>query len=408
MDQPNWISSSDHGAARHAIINRRTMLGGIASGVATLAFPASVGQSATTPSLAETASTRGMRFGSEIHASFDKDHGSFEDADYRRLIVEQCSVIVPGNELKWNRIARYGPSPSFAIADRIVDFARANHLAVRGHTLIWPHDNRLPSWVDRDMIRAGTSQSAKAENLIRRQIEIMTGRYGRYIDSYDVVNEAISPKSGDYVQTTLASAMGGMESLIDFAFAVAQAQAPKAELVYNDYMSWEPTSATHRKAVLRLLEGMLKRGTPVHALGIQSHVFAGADGMASPEAICDIPAWRSFLNEIKDMGLSILITELDVNDRWLRGATPMRDERMADLVRAYLDATLGCGVVSTLMAWGLSDRYSWMQSQPRRNDGAPARPCPYDAEMKPKPMRSAIAQAMSGAPIYRKPYRAML
>ena len=393
---------------QHSIANRRTVLGAITGGIAALAFPGTVGKAAPTASLAEVASRRRMRFGSEIHAGFGRDQGSFEDPDYRRLIAAQCSVIVPGNELKWNRIARYGPSPSFGIADRIVDFAKENHLAVRGHTLVWPHENRLPSWVERDMTRAGKSSSQKAEQLVRRQIDIMTARYGRYIDSYDVVNEAISPKSGEYVQTGLASAMGGMEPLIDLAFTVTRAQAPEAELVYNDYMSWEPDSAIHRKAVLRLLEGMLKRGTPLNALGIQSHVFAGADGIAKPGAIADIPAWRSFLNEVKGMGLSILITELDVNDRWLRGDIPTRDERIADVARAYLDVTLDCGVVSTVMAWGLSDRYSWMQSQPGRQDGTPMRPCPYDADLKPKPMLTAIAQALAAAPVYSRPARAVL
>src|SRR3546814_17483124 len=58
----------------------------------------------------------------------------------------------------------------------------------------------------------------------------------------------------------------------------ARAQAPEAELVYNDFMSWGAGSATHRAGVLRLLAGFRARGVPVDTLGIQSHlVTSGPD-----------------------------------------------------------------------------------------------------------------------------------
>ena len=39
-------------------------------------------------------------------------------------------------------------------------------------------------------------------------------------------------------------------------------------------MSWERTGEdeTHMRGVLKLLEGFRKRGTPVDALGVQSHI----------------------------------------------------------------------------------------------------------------------------------------
>src|SRR3546814_7794396 len=66
--------------------------------------------------------------------------------------------------------------------------------------------------------------------------------------------------------------MGGAQQSVDLAFHAARAQAPEAELVYNDFMSWGAGSATHRAGVLRLLEGFRARGVPVDTLGIQSHL----------------------------------------------------------------------------------------------------------------------------------------
>jgi endo-1,4-beta-xylanase len=45
----------------------------------------------------------------------------------------------------------------------------------------------------------------------------------------------------------------------------------------------------------------------------------------------------------------------------------------------------------------MTDRYSWLQDRTPRADGLPKRPCPYDADFRPKPLREAIAGALRGA-----------
>jgi endo-1,4-beta-xylanase len=98
-------------------------------------------------------------------------------------------------------------------------------------------------------------------------------RYGTRIYSYDVVNEAIEPETGLIRDTNVTRALGG-EHFLDTMYHTARAEAPHAQLVYNDYMSWEtnPVDQTHMRGVLKLLEGFRKRGTPVDALGVQSHI----------------------------------------------------------------------------------------------------------------------------------------
>lgn len=54
-----------------------------------------------------------------------------------------------------------------------------------------------------------------------------------------------------------------------------------------------------------------------------------------------------------------------------------------------------CGDV---VAWGLCDRFSWIGPFEPRPDKAPRRPCPYDADYRAKPLRTAIAQALAAAP----------
>jgi endo-1,4-beta-xylanase len=50
------------------------------------------------------------------------------------------------------------------------------------------------------------------------------------------------------------------------------------------------------------------------------------------------------------------------------------------------------------------DRFSWLNDRAPRTDGSPRRPCPYDRDFRPKPMREAIAAAFRSAPPRSPPH----
>jgi endo-1,4-beta-xylanase len=52
-----------------------------------------------------------------------------------------------------------------------------------------------------------------------------------------------------------------------------------------------------------------------------------------------------------------------------------------------------------VLAWGMVDKYSWLQNQWLRQDKAPKRPTLYDDNYKPKPLREAVAAALKAAPV---------
>jgi endo-1,4-beta-xylanase len=162
-------------------------------------------------------------------------------------------------------------------------------------------------------------------------------------------------------------------------------------------MSWEPGNAKHRAGVLALLEGFKRRGVPVDALGVQSHlVTQGLDTRAATAALEG--EWRRFLDAVTAMGYGLVITELDVRDNTLPADIGARDRAVADFTRGYLDLMLSYPSVRDVLLWGLSDRYSWIEGFEPRPDKARRRPCPYDDRFVAKPMRAAIAAALASAP----------
>jgi endo-1,4-beta-xylanase len=146
---------------------------------------------------------------------------------------------------------------------------------------------------------------------------------------------------------------------------------------------------------LKLLEGFKKRGTPVDALGVQSHIrllkpLSVAQTVKESEG-----PWRRFVDEVVAMGYQLLITEFDVNDRMAPTNIAVRDRMVADYARAYLDLMLSYPQLRDILCWGMCDRYSWLENFDPRADKAHKRGTPYDTQFRPKKMRDAIASSFA-------------
>ncbi|KSB88032.1 glycosyl hydrolase [Caulobacter vibrioides] len=373
------------------ITRRHALLG---AGAALAASPA-LAESKVQP-LKSLAARKGLVFGSAVGAGPKGAlTGSFEDARYRQVLADECGVLVPENELKWYVLRPAEKTFAFERADRIAAFAAEHGAALRGHTLLWHHPQWFPAWLkDYDF---GPKPAARVEAMLAEHIDRVCGRYPQ-IQSWDVVNETVDPADGALRRTVFSDAMGGVEPVLDASFHLARNAAPKARLVYNDYMSWEAGNEKHRHGVLKLLEGFRKRNVPVDALGIQSHIGAeNADsftGFGRPQE----KEWRVFVDEAAGMGYDLALTEFDVHDKGLPADFAQRDAAVAAYGKAYLDLMLSYRQTKELLAWGMVDKYSWLQNQWLRQDKAPKRPTLYDDAYRPKPLREAVAQALRDAP----------
>lgn len=336
-------------------------------------------------SLKERAAAKGLIYGSA---------GRYRDlstqTELASSFARECGMLVPEWEFKWsagNRPLRPAPDKfDFSATDWMASYAQTNKLLYRGHTLVWGLS--LPSWFKETVNRQN------AEQFLVNHIKTVAGRYAGKMHSWDVVNEAIEPfdKRSDGLRKTPWLEFLGPD-YIDFAFRVAAKTDPKALLVYNDYgLDYDNSKdEARRTALLKLLERLTSKGTPIHALGIQAHLRGDATDF-NPKK------FRKFLKDVSSLGLKILITELDVIDKNLPLDVIVRDRIVASVYEDYLSAALDEPAVIAALTWGLSDGYTYISEFHPRSDGTPVRPLPLDANLKRKLVWNAIARSFDTAP----------
>lgn len=380
-----------------AVSRRQALACGLAVTASACAAPIARGSAVAEPSLKELARRSGRRFGSAVAwGAPGADRASFANPAYAAILERECELLVPENELKWQWIRPSATDFDFRQFDAIADYAAANGFDLRGHTLFWAPEKWYPNWlVGHDF---GSRPATSAAALLTEHVRTVARRYGTRIYSYDVVNEAVQPETGAIRDTVVSRAMGG-EAMLDLMFHTAKAEAPHAELVYNDYMSWELTreDPTHMRGVLKLLEGFRKRGTPVDTLGIQSHIRLLKDLPVADIVRESEGPWRRFLDEVVAMGYKLVITEFDVNDQKAPDDIELRDRMVADYAKAYLDVMLSYPQLRDILAWGMVDRYSWLTDFDPRTDKSIKRGTPYDSAFRPKPLRASIASSFASA-----------
>ena len=331
------------------------------------------------PSLKSLAAAKGLVFGA-ANNTYWLGFPDFDDA-YAR----DCAILVPEYELK-REVTE--PTPGiydFSAGEQLAAYAHKHGMFLRGHPLVWFAAN--PPWLDEAIL------GARDESIFRDYICATATHFAGRMHSWDVVNEAIEiadSRADGLRKTNWLKRFG--PSYIDHAFAAAREADPAALLVYNEYglESDTPDHDARRAAVLKLLEGMIARGVPVGALGLQGHITAFGPKINQAKL-------ARFLDDVRATGLRILVTEHDVDD----GAGPTdfasRDRAVADASRRMLDVVLDNRATIALLTWGLSDRFLRQESTKQTLLRGTPRMLPFDGAMQPTAMRGAIAQALREA-----------
>ncbi|MFY1691690.1 endo-1,4-beta-xylanase [Plantactinospora sp. WMMB782] len=393
---------------RRSLSRRSLLLGaagaaGLAGGALGSAGPAAAGTAGRTrpdppgqprpgaprPPLWKLARPNGLAFGTSLAT------WHMPDTPYLDLVGREATLLFTEDDLLWYRLK---PTPDaeldFSYADQIIEYAESQRMRIFGAHLVWD-EGFGDGWTEDDLWGLTERQ---ARDLLFGTAEAVVRRYRGRVDAWSVANEVTSPEGRRGFRTDVPWWQSIGPSYVAEAFHVAHQADPAALLVLNEFgfetvNEYGDEPGPRRRATLQVIDELLADGVPVHALGVQAHLLA--------DRFTDRFAARAYLNwfsEVADRGLEILITELDVLDDGLPADVAVRDAAVADVYRRYLDVALSHPAVKAVMAFGLTDRYTWLEEDYPREDGAARRPLAFDDELVRKPAYRAIANKLESAP----------
>jgi endo-1,4-beta-xylanase len=219
-------------------------------------------------------------------------------------------------------------------------------------------------------------------NRLRDHIYTVVKRYKGKIYAWDVVNEAIDDNPANFLRESPWFKICG-EEYIAKAFQYAHEADPDAQLFYNDYNTERPEK---RERIYKLLQGLIKQGVPVNAVGLQGHW-----SLFEPSK----QELQETIQRFASLGLKVQVTELDVSvypwekdRRQIRTGEqqPYTKEMEAKQSAKYREifSTLRAekSSVSGVTFWNVSDRYSWLDTYPVQ--GRKNYPLLFDTNYKPK------------------------
>ena len=288
------------------------------------------------------------------------------------------------------------PRMNYMRADRMLTYARAHNISVRGHVLVW--DAYMTPWF--------FHEGYDVKNPIADQ-ETMRARLASYIDQvlthfeenfpgviycWDVVNEAIGDSAAEYRTGDpmhLRTFRGGAsnpfldyvgDDYVEFAFLCARNTVEKLgadiTLFYNDYNMFQPEK---RAAALKLAEAINSYtkdadGSPrklIDGIGMQGYLggYGSQSGCLDPNLIRSVSDSISLYHS---HGLEVQLTEMAVRNYELDKAP----EHAAFYAKLFREAFMAANSedarpLTAVCIWGISDcpqlphdNYTWKLNSP--------------------------------------------
>ncbi len=336
-------------------------------------------------SLRDLAAQKGLIYGCSAAVDFVVPGLPKFDPAFARLVAEQCGLLVPETALDWRYVE---PSPgqfNFHQGELLASFAKAHNMKFGNGVLVWGVG--MPEWFN-------SLSPGQARQVMLNHVTQTVSHYRGRVFSWEVVNEVKAwrgGRTGDLKDTPFLRLVG--PDYIEASFRAAAAADPGALLVHNEnHLEYDNLDDDYGRAtLLKLLKGFIAKKVPIGAVGIQSHLRTGNAPFSSAKL-------KDFLSAVADLGLKIMISELDVGEPGPATQLADRDMAVARELDRYLGVVLQEKAVIAVITWGLSARYTWLTAYAPRADGQPLRPLPYDSDLRPTAAWQALATAFERAP----------
>ena len=266
---------------------------------------------------------------------------------------------------------------------KMLDWAKENNMAVRGHTLVWY--SQTPAWIfyeDFDQSKKLVSREvmlARLDSYMKQVFSMLEEQgYSDIIYAYDVVNEAIMEDGKLRMQMNNWYATIGDDFILQ-AFITANRYAPEnIALFYNDYNEQFKT-----QALVDLVKSLVDEdgNSLIDGIGFQAHLYTEDN----------LTTYFKTVDALAELGITVEITELDVSLGAWQHEKRANEETLAEQGRYYYNLINGILErkdsgklnIDALTFWGVSDGQSWRKS---------ASPLLYNSAFMKKPAFYGAAQ----------------
>jgi endo-1,4-beta-xylanase len=312
--------------------------------------------------LREQAAKAGILIGS---GSISPNH--LDEPEFARVLAKQFNSLSPENELKWSRSEPEQGVFNFTPLDKLVAFAQAHNMAMKGHGLISGSFN--PSWLiqitDPAQVRAATFN----------HFTTLMDRYHGRMDRWDVATEVFSVFGGTGLQHNFWYNKLGPDYLAE-VFQMAHDADPSATLFINE--SLVEYHAAKAQELYELVADLVARHVPIDGVALESHAT-----VAGPPA----GAITSIANSYHALGLDVSISEIDVHVTDDVVGAGQSDTVQATIYGDMISEALAAGI-KDISSWGFTDKYiyTWLPG---------AKPHLFDEAYNPKPAFFATWTALA-------------
>lgn len=280
--------------------------------------------------------------------------------EYSSLIVSQFNSMTNENNLKPEAIIDRAATLvdveanrehfvlDFSAVTGELDFAVANDLVVRGHTLIW--HSQTPDFIfyeDYDPKGKLAGRELMLKRMENYMCDVFTWVDANYPDlfyAWDIANECIDDNGG--LRDSLWRQTIG-DDYLEYAFAYARKYAPSnIALFYNDYNA---SQSGKQADIIAALTPVAEAGN-LDGIGMQGHI----DTTLSPARFTF--AAKKYAESLP---VVIHVTELDVVSPTGGNPETLQGLYYGRFFQALIDAKNSGVPIESVSIWGLTDSLSW-------------------------------------------------
>ena len=330
----------------------------------------------STPTPGNTLRAAADRIGFGIGAAYQDDES--RDPLFSSVFPSEFNTVMMKTFMK--RIEPGSGVWDWSFPDRAFALASADGLKIIGGPLVY-NDPNSPAWLMFDHPDCGAWNAAELEGMLQDYIDRVIAHFQQRVSAWEVMNEPLTSPDNCWRKV-----LG--DGYIARAFRYARAADPHALLFLNEGFEWEGVDRSMTDQFFSLVKQLRGSGAPVDAVGIQMHLNAEILRPTYPDE------FRYFLDQARETGVQVLITEMDVY-QGSPGHFPDPLDVQQQIYQTITQVCLDYPYCTSLIVWGVSDRYTWLKHM-YKNLLDP-QPLLFDLQFVEKPAFFGVLEALQAA-----------